>query len=81
MAQITPEKHMVLLNRAWHNGIDKETTKNFIYKHMHEFRKIAIDNKSEEYVKGFTKAMNIVTLLLECTSTFEEIAKKEVPNA
>lgn len=81
---ISPEKHMTLLTRAWHNGIDKEATQEFVHKRMEEMLQVARSKKGEEYVRGFIKAMNLVTLLLECTATYEEVAgkmDKEVPDA
>lgn len=81
---ISPEKHMELLNRAWHKGIDKEATQEFVHKHMWEMLQVARAKKSEEYVKGYLKAMILATILLECTATYEECAggmEKEVPDA
>jgi len=81
MRKISPEEHMVLLNRAWHHGIDQEVTMEYVYEHMYEMRKKAEISKSGEYVKGFTKAMNFVTILLASAPTFEEFATKEGPDA
>lgn len=72
---ISPEKHMMLLKRAWHEGIDKAATKSFVLKHMNGTLQAARIIKNDEYVKGYEAAMKLVEELLDCTETFEEFAQ------
>lgn len=75
MAQITPEEHMMLLNRAWHEGIDKKTTESFIHKHMNGALQAVRIIKNDDYIKGFEAAMIFVEDLLKNTATYEEVAQ------
>lgn len=72
---ISPEKHMMLLKRAWHGGIDKAATKDFVLKYMNGTLQAARIIKNDDFVKGYEAAMKQVEEMLDCTATYDEVAQ------
>ena len=69
---MNPQKYMKTLTRAWEHGIDKEVTEKYMALNMRIIQSRYAEDKSDEFMMGFSCAMVCAEELLKRTVPYSK---------